>query len=146
MVLKKQIRLLTETLVFLALIFCFSCEDVEPLIINCFECYADEPDQAEIEIKLEELLNPEPAIVKIYEGNLEENLLKQTISTNSGSINQKVALNRIYTITATYYVNGSYYTAVNSLNPRIKYEEAQCEEPCYYVYDRIVNLKLKYTK
>ena len=146
MVLKKYIKILTETIVFLALIICFSCENVEPLIINCYECYSDEPDQAEIVIKLEEILNPEPIFVKIYEGNLEENLLKETISTNSESINLKVALDKIYTITATYYIDGSYYTAVNSLNPRIKYDEAQCEEPCYYVYDRVVNLKLKYTK
>ncbi|MCU0472640.1 MAG: hypothetical protein MUC93_04630 [Bacteroidales bacterium] len=146
MVLKKQIRLITGIIAFLALMLCFSCEDVEPLIINCNECYTDEPDQADIEIKLEELINPEPTIIKIYEGNLEENLLTKTIATNSESINTKVALNKLYTMTATYYIDGSYYTAVNSLTPRIKYEEEQCEEPCYYAYDRIVNLKLKYTK
>lgn len=146
MVLRNKIRLVTGTIVFAALIFCFSCEEVEPFIINCYECYTDEPDLAEIDIKLEEIFNQEPTIVKIYEGNLEENLLKETISTNSQSLNIKVTLNKAYTITATYYFDGSYYTAVSSVTPRVKHEENQCEEPCYYVYNNRVNLKLKYTK
>lgn len=126
--------------------FCFSCENMEPFVINCYECLSDEPEEAEIEIKVENIFYLAPTIIKVYEGNLEDNLLLETFSTSSESITSTLRLNKMYTITATYHIDGSYYTAVNSVTPRIKYDEEQCSEPCYYVYDRVINLKLKYTK
>jgi hypothetical protein len=57
-----------------------------------------------------------------------------------------VTINKKYTLTATYYIPGNYYITVNSVTPMVRYEKAQCDNPCYYVYDRIVDLRLKYTK
>lgn len=146
MVLKNHIRLYTGTFLFLALLFCFSCEDTEPLIINCAECLLYEPDEAEITIKLENVSSQELTIVKIYTGYLEDNLLYKTISASSGSISTKVPFNKIYTVTATYFIDGTFYTAVDTFTPRVKYEEEQCVDPCYYVYDNDINLRLKYTE
>jgi len=56
-----------------------------------------------------------------------------------------VSINKKYTITATYFF-GAKYTAVNSVTPRVRYSKDQCDDPCYYVYDKTVNLKLKYLK
>jgi hypothetical protein len=119
---------------------------MEPFFVNCYECYVNEPVEAEIEIRLENGLQYFPAVVDIYEGTLEENLLLETQTTTSESTIAVVPFNKMYTITARYHINGTYYTAVNSLTPRIKYDKEQCDEPCYYVYDKVVDLRLKYTK
>jgi len=55
-----------------------------------------------------------------------------------------VSLNKKYTVTATYQIDGDTYIAVDSAFPRVKYTKEQCEDPCYFVYDRIVDLRIKY--
>ena len=146
MVLKKLIRALTGTVMFLAFIICFSCEEVEPMIINCLDCYTVEPVEAEIKIKLEEINSTELKIIKIYEGNLEDNLLIKTQETTANQTVAIVKFNKTYTVTARYHIDGNFYMAVNSVTPRIKYDKEQCDAPCYYVYDKVVNLHLKYLK
>ena len=146
MVLKKLIRTFTGTVMFLAFIFCFSCEEVEPMIINCIDCFTNEPVEAEIKIKLEEINSTELKIINIYDGNLEDNLLIKTQETTANQTVAIVKLNKTYTVTARYHIDGNFYMVVNSVTPRIKYDKEQCDAPCYYVYDRTVNMKVKYTK
>jgi hypothetical protein len=57
-----------------------------------------------------------------------------------------VPINKKYTATATYYKSDIKYVAVDSATPRVKYDKNQCDDPCYFVYDRVVDLRLKYTK
>lgn len=145
MVLKKYIRALSGTILFLTLLFFFSCEEMKPLFIDCTECYNDEPDQAQIELDLDGR-NLESTTIKIYEGNLEENLLFKTLITNNSSTIATVKLNIMYTVTATYHIDECYYTAVSTVTPHVKYDVEHCGVPCYYIYDKVVNLKLKYLK
>jgi tartrate dehydratase beta subunit/fumarate hydratase class I family protein len=57
-----------------------------------------------------------------------------------------VTVNKKYTVSATYYINGNNYTVVDSATPRIKYNKDECDEPCYYVYNKVIDLRLKYTE
>jgi hypothetical protein len=86
------------------------------------------------------------AQVEIWEGNLEDSILMGSYTSLSKTFTQQVTLNKKYTITATYYVSDSKYIAVDSATPRVKYEKAQCDDPCYYIYDKDCDLRLKYTK
>ena len=54
-------------------------------------------------------------------------------------------LNKTFTVTATYKSEDKTYIAVDSATPKVRLTENQCEETCYYVYDREVDVRLKYT-
>lgn len=126
---------------FLTLVISFSCEKMD-LVVNCSECTPEEPQSARLSIKLEYI--GENVVVKIYEGELEDNILKASFNTISPEMYHSVSLNKKYTVTATYILGGRTYIAVDSATPGVKYVKDQCDDPCYYVYGTTVNLQLKY--
>ena len=138
-------RIVIGTFVFFTIVILFSCEE-HGFLVECSQCKVEEPKNAELEIKLSKPdSNMAGAKIDIYEGNLEDNVLLDSFYEKSESFTYRVSLNKKYTITATYYF-GAKYTAVNSVTPRVRYNKDQCDDPCYYVYDRTVNLKVKYTE
>jgi hypothetical protein len=128
-----------------AFMFCFSCED-QGLIVKCPDCTADEPVKSNLEIRLD--VNPSggATLINVYEGNLEDSILYSSSQAYSSSISVSVSLNKKYTVTAAYYVSDNYYVAVDSATPRVRYDKTQCDDPCYFVYDKNIDLRLKYTK
>jgi len=128
----------------LVLVLFFSCED-QVFFVKCSDCTAEEPVTAKLEINLDPDLYY-GALIQIWAGNLEDSILLVKDATYSNSYSREVTLNRNYTVTATYYVSNDKYIAVDSATPRVKYDNSQCQDPCYYVYDRICDLSLKYTK
>jgi hypothetical protein len=131
-------------LFFLLLVISFSCED-QLFIIPCSDCKADEPVDAELYAKLDTKYYY-GAQIKIWEGNLEDSILVGSYPNYTNTFTHMVTLNKKYTLTATYYISEDKYIAVDSATPRVKYEKAQCDNPCYYVYDTKCDLRLKYTK
>jgi hypothetical protein len=131
-------------IVFLTVSLLFSCEE-QGLFPNCNDCVLDEPSVAILEAKVDpfELTNFVTTI-KIYEGNLEDSILVGTFETYSDRFSHSVKLNKKYTVTATYYSHGKYQVAVDSATPKVKYEKDLCETPCYFVYDRLLDLRIKY--
>ena len=135
----KVIRLI----LFLFMAILFSCEEV--VLVDCNKCTREEPADADLSIKLSDTYNTSRiSDINIYEGDLEDNILFGTTSAYSKGITYKVPLNKKYTVTVTYYLSSGTYTAVDSALPRVKYDKDQCDNPCYYVYDNSINLKLKY--
>jgi hypothetical protein len=148
-------KTLKITVIFLILVFCFSCNEEENFfreisLINCDKCTSEEPPDAYLEIKLEKLYKhslSDPFInIIIYEGNLEDGIVYKTIRTTNNETAENVPLNKKYTITAEYSINTHSYIAVTSVTPHVKYDRYNCNDPCYYVVDNSVNLRLKYTK
>lgn len=141
----KKYALYIIMLLFSAILSC----DENPIFIDCHDCMPDEPDHATLVLYMEKQLTDwhPAAIVRIYQGNLEDNVLLNLFYIRYEKWEIDVPLNKKYTITATYTdINGKDYIAVDTAYPRVKYEKSQCESPCYFVYDRIVNLRLKYMK
>jgi hypothetical protein len=135
---KKIVRIIT----FFLLAISFSCED-QSFVVQCSDCTAEEPVTAELYADLD----PDhfyDCLVQIWEGNLEDSILLGSFPTFSKSFTHEVTLNKKYTITATYYISNDRYIAVDSATPRVKYEKAQCDDPCYYLYDKKCDLRLKY--
>lgn len=126
----------------LALIICFSCEG-KVWFVNCTDCQENEPGESNVKIKLTE--NGTTVEIKIFEGKLEDNILYSQYYANGSEFTVPAGLNQIYTFTATYNIGSKTYIAVNSAMPRVKYETSQCEDPCYFIYDNVVDLRLKYT-
>ena len=144
MALVSIMRITIKFFIFLVLVICFSCEE-KGLIVQCPDCTANEPFDTELEAKLDPNDYSE-TIVQIYEGNLEDSVLLGTYKSTARTFVHFVTINKKYTVTATYYKYNNKYVTVDSATPRVKYEKVQCEDPCYFVYDRILDLRLKYTK
>jgi hypothetical protein len=128
---------------FLILIISFSCED-QGFIVQCSDCTPEEPVTAELYADLD----PDyyrSALVQIWEGNLEDSILVDSFQATSKTLYQEVTINKKYTITATYNVSDDIFIAVDSATPRVKYEKSQCKDPCFFIYDRKCDLRLKYT-
>ncbi len=119
-----------------------SCEK-KGWFVKCKECTPDEPEDAVLHVKLDNPLTP--ITLKIYEGELDDSILYYTDQITWPEYTTNVPLNKKYTVTAIYYVDGIKYIAVDSATPRLKYTEDQCDDPCYYVYDNDLDLRLKYT-
>jgi hypothetical protein len=49
----------------------------------------------------------------------------------------------MYSATATYYISNDHIVVVDAAIPRVTYSEDQCEDPCYYIYDTKLDLRLK---
>src|SRR5450759_866931 len=135
-----------EIKIFLAIafLFCFACED-QGLVVKCPDCLAEEPTDANLEIKLDVNRLGGAILINIYEGNIEDSILYSSIQTISSTATLSVTLNKKYTATATYYVNDNYYVAIDSATPRVRFDKTQCDDPCYFVYDKNIDLRLKYT-
>ena len=138
-------KIFIRLFIFILLVFCFSCEKIGLYLVNCPDCTADEPTNAELDIRLD--LN-EFALtdINIYEGLLEDSILYASFRSGTISTTYQVPLNKKFTVTAKYHIGGNIYIAVDSAFPRVKYDKVSCQDPCYYIYDKALNLGLKYAK
>ncbi|HUX96430.1 MAG TPA: hypothetical protein VMV47_11930 [Bacteroidales bacterium] len=135
----------TKYIFLILLVLFFSCEDSK-YISNCDECSDEEPLETVLSAEFSEA-NQKGTLVMLYEGRIEDNIVFDSIRIFSTyKYEKRVSINRTYTITATYIINNKSYTVVDSTTPRTKYTETLCEKPCYFVYDRMLDLRLKYTK
>ncbi|HOP59173.1 MAG TPA: hypothetical protein PLR52_07120 [Bacteroidales bacterium] len=143
MVLKKTVILLKKIIFFFLLTICFSCEKYSYYFVDCNDrdCTATKPTIATLEIKCDKAGGG--VLIKIYEGILEDDIIYNSFTTSSSNITTDVPVNRTYTLTASYTYYGDMYVIVNSVTPRVRYVENMCENPCYYVYDKVVDLRLK---
>jgi hypothetical protein len=135
---------IARALVLTFLIILFSCEE-NGKVIDCKDCTSYEP--ADAILKAEVVPNSSTGVwIKLWEGKLEDNILVDSVKIFNTSYEIKVALNKSYTITATYRIDNKIYTAIDSATPRVRYTTDYCEEACYYIYDHTFDLRLKYTK
>ena len=135
-------------IIFSVLLISLSCDE-KMFLVKCGECVENEPVEVLLDVKVDDHLGgtevtPE---IRIYEGNLEDSILLGTFKIQFLRLWQyNVPVNKKYTLTATYITGNAVYVAIDSATPRVRYESQKCENPCYYVYDKTVNLRIKYTK
>lgn len=133
-------------LIFILFILFPSCEE-KILFVKCTDCVEEEPVETELEVKLDiNAGNWISAMVSIYEGNFEDSILIGTFEVTDDIFRYSVQVNKKYTVTATYETSDATYMAIDSATPKVHYETEQCDKPCYYIYNRMINLRIKYTK
>jgi hypothetical protein len=140
-----MMKKIKKILFLIILAISFSCED-QPLFVKCPDCTSEEPVKTNLEIKIDINYFGAPTIIKIYEGNLSDSILYGSFNASGTNTTMPVVLNKKYTVTASYYVPDNFYIAVDSATPRVMYDKKQCDSPCYFVYDKVVDLRLKYAK
>jgi len=138
-------KILSKIILFIVILCCFSCED-QGLIVKCSDCLDDEPVDVLLNIKVDSNHSSIETIINVYEGNIEDSVLYSTVKTIDSNASIKVTLNKKYTVTATYKEQDDIYIAIDSATPRVRFEKSQCDNPCYFIYDKILDLRLKYTK
>jgi hypothetical protein len=107
----------------------------------------EEPVVVKIYVKVDPFnLSNRPTEIKVYEGNTEDSLLLRKFEAQNGPVEVYVYVNKKYSVTATYYDNGFIYTAIDSATPRLQFESERCDNPCYYVVENVVDLRIRYTK
>jgi hypothetical protein len=134
-----------KILFLLAISILFSCDKLHDFP-GCSDCKTEEPDRAQLLFKFE-YSYAVSIEVNVYEGELSDSILYssviQNISTPAYMLN--VALNRKFSATGKYVINKISYTVVDSATPRVVYEKDRCDDPCYYIYDNTIDLRLKKT-
>ncbi|MFZ0283171.1 MAG: hypothetical protein WAL29_16085 [Bacteroidales bacterium] len=138
---------LLQIIFFLTITICFSCEkqglfEDKGWVVKCSECETTEPLKAFVELMLK--VTGTPVKIDVYEGEFEDGVIYKTAETTLTRYTFNAVLNKKYTAVATYHLDGVTYIAVDSAIPRVKYSKEACDEACYFVYDRILDLRLKY--
>jgi hypothetical protein len=140
-----SMRIINKIFFVFILAFLISCED-QGVIIKCPDCLKDEPVNTDLSIKLDGQFFGQATLITVYEGNLEDSVIYTTLTTGYADATVNVSLNKKYTLTATYYKSDNYYITVDSATPKVRYDKTQCDDPCYFVYDKSIDLRLKYSK
>lgn len=129
----------------LLMLLLFSCED--GYLTDCSEC---NPDRQQTKALMRVLVGPIPVninqIVTIYEGAIEDSIIIVRYSYGDLYLDRRVAvvLYKDYTATSEFTYNGKKYILTAAASPKLRYDENTCDNPCYYVYDNVLDLRLRY--
>ncbi len=140
---KRSVKTL---LIFILTTISSSCEILD--IVDCSSCFDDPPNMVSLYIKINEnYSNHDNVAIDIYDGDYEDNILRYSFNLRGSSDTPiQLPVDKKYTFTATYSVNGKSYIVFDIVTPTIKYSPDGCDNPCYYVQGDKVNLKLSYTE
>jgi hypothetical protein len=133
---------ITVALLFLLL---FSCE--KGYVTDCRECQPDAVGSVTLKIYAR---NPDyipvNPILTLYDGPMEDNiiLLRLTLQEPYAVTTYNALLYKDYTATIEFYLNNKHYILTDAACPQVRYDETSCSEPCYYVYNNVIDLRLRY--
>ena len=135
----------TGIAVALLLMLLLSCED--SFVSDCGECYSERPEMARLTISFRNPdyvpLNPR---VTLYEGAIEDSIILEqfVIEDPYSYVGFDALLYKDYSATLEFMLDGVKYVTVDGVCPQVGYDETTCEEPCYFVYDNVLDLRLRY--
>jgi len=133
---------------FISLLFLlfFSCED--GFVTDCRKCTEGGIGDVKLELYLggPTVYEPFYKTVTVYEGAIEDSLILRRFSSELGYIEIDAMLYKNYTVTLGFVINGKRYVTVDAVCPKVRYDESSCDQPCYYIYDNVADLRLRYDK
>lgn len=121
-----------------------ACE--EGYVTKCGECMPDGIGDVRLKIYVSQIVNSAVNVIKIYEGPIEDGILLAELTVYGDYTEFTGMLYKDYTVSVEYTVNGKRYIAIDGARPKVRFDEDSCDEPCYYVYDNVVDLRLEYTR
>ncbi|MGE5349585.1 MAG: hypothetical protein ACM3NP_09940 [Actinomycetota bacterium] len=123
----------------------FSCE--EGYLTDCTRCYTSEDYNVVLRIDLRDQdRSMENPVLTLYEGPVSDGIIieKYSIIDPNSLIYYRAILYKDYSATLEFRYNGRQYVSTAGACPKIRYDETTCEEPCWYIYDNILDLSLRY--
>lgn len=134
-----------SVIVVLAVLLIFSCD--EGYMTDCRECNPEYPVQSKLKIRY---WNPDIVLqdgkVTLYEGIVEDSLVigYYDVEMAVSDLTYDAILYKDYSATLEFIFEGQKYIATGAARPRVRYDETSCDEPCYYIYDNVIDLRLRY--
>lgn len=135
----------TSLIISTLMLIILSCED--RFRTDCNSCLSTSDYSVLLEIKYR---NPESVpgnpIVTLYEGNISDSIILERfyIENPYSHIAYNAILYKDYSATLEFTYNGRKYITVGAACPKVRYDETTCDEPCWYLYDNIIDLRLRY--
>ena len=136
----------TSIAVFIFMLCLFSCE--EGWITDCRECDENKPGTVNLKIYVR---NPEaiPAypVVTLYDGAIEDSIVLRRYTMEDPyalTIYYDALLYKDYTATVEFNFDGRNYLLIDAACPELRYDETSCDNPCYYVFNNVIDLRLRY--
>jgi hypothetical protein len=121
-----------------------SCED--SFVSDCRECYPDGVPRVKLEILYRNPdyvpYNPK---VTLYEGAVEDGIIisQYIIEEALSFIEVDAILYKDYSATLEFFRDGRKYITTAGASPKAGYDENSCEEPCHFIYDNVLDLRLR---
>lgn len=130
----------------MAVMLLFSCEGGS--VTDCRECNPGSIGKVTLKLYVR---NPEAIpsnpIITLYEGAIEDSLVLRRYTMEDPyavTIYYDAMLYKNYTASVEFYLSGRKYIMIDAACPQVKYDETSCDEPCYYIYDNVIDLRLRY--
>lgn len=120
-----------------------SCEDISLAPVDCNECYWDEPEYGEIELKVTFENQDTEVYILVYEHSYHENNLIYETDVYGTNIYLTIPTSETFVFEALYFIDGRPYHVLHSAKLRTKLDNESCSESCYYVVPKTVDLRLK---
>ncbi len=135
----------SHIIVALTLLLLFSCE--KGGLTDCTKCDTSENYlvQLEIYIRSPDYVPSNPSVT-VFEGAIEDSIVLKRISVNESYsyVTFDALLYKDYSASVEFMLDGKKYVTVGAASPKVRYDETTCDQPCYYVYDNIIDLRLRY--
>jgi hypothetical protein len=135
----------TSILVAFFMVLLISCE--EGFITDCRDCNPDPVTDATLLIYIKDAdYFPTNPLFTLYEGAIEDNIIltQYYVDGFPTFLSFQALLYKDYTATLEFTLDGQKYITVDAACPQVRYDETACDEPCYYIYDNIIDLRLRY--
>lgn len=122
-----------------------SCE--ENIVKDCRDCYPGRIETASLIIKYGSTdyipVNPK---LTLYEGAVEDGIIlaEYSIDDHFLSFSYDALLYKDYTATLEFTLDGRKYITTAGACPQLGYDDTSCEEPCWFVYNNTLDLRLRY--
>ncbi len=135
----------TSIILSLLIMLLFSCE--EGFLTDCDKCYAGTDYRVDLNIIFR---NPDRVpidpVITLYEGNISDSIIisRTRIIDPYSYMYYSGILYKDYSATLEFTYNGRRYITTASACPKVRYDETTCNEPCYFVYDNVLDLRLRY--
>jgi hypothetical protein len=130
------------------IIFCFfglftSCEKNRGIIVDCDECYYNEPDSGDLIVYL--TINSEnPGIpLTIYKDQVDDEWIEYIDTAFSSPYYLYVALDEFYSVKAEYNSGNRIIYAVDGDKIKSKFMTEACEFDCWIISGGVIDVELK---
>ncbi len=131
-------------IIFFALLPNSGCELIEIIAINCNECYYNAPEVGYIKAKITINEENDQVTITAFFGAYENNNFAFEETSTSEEKKLWLDTDKHYTLRAEYTKNGRTYYVINGAKLITRRDTESCDEPCYYITGKDVDLRLKF--
>jgi hypothetical protein len=120
-----------------------SCEDNRGLVVDCSECYLNEPDSGDLVIYLT-IESPYLRVpLTVYKDQIDDEHIEYIDTAYSSPYYIYVDLDEYYSVKAEYSTGTSTIYAVDGDKIKTRFVTESCEYDCWVITGGILNVKLK---